>query len=595
METADKININRLLKWLPYLMFFAGSYIYFGFFGNYVFFYQEKSSLFIFSHDFLIENLHQPGGILIYLAKFLSTFFYYTLAGALIIASVITLIIFSISKIILLLTSKNARVLPFVIGVALFYLQTDYRFSFFNNFGLLLQLVIFSLAIRYLNFLKGWIPILLAPFWYFVTGGFSLIFSLLLTFYFAFDKEKKGWIRIIALWCLNLATFYISKEFLFFQTGKTLLTFPFSDLNTGSQQILFISIAGILSILPIISRIKFRLPDKLRISDFIVSLITTIVLVIILVIIGMKRFDIKTKQYFYVEKLFYQNKFDDLIAYNTSNPPTNSLTIFLNNIALCETDKLNDLLFHFPQSPDGKTLFLKWEMAEEILKRGGYFYYTIGMINEAHRWAFENMVMKGHSPEGLKMLIKTEIINGNYEMASRYISILKKTFFYKEEASAFEKLLFNEPSINADKDIGDKRRSMLKTDFFSITDDPYINIEKILISDSLNKKAYNYKLAFLLLKKDYEGIKKELPKLSGLGFTRFPVNIEEAAIAISMGNNGRMPYSGNIQLSNNTLTRWDQYLRVLQQYKNDPRMAEPALRSQFGNTFWYYAFYRYRN
>ncbi len=49
-------------------------------------------------------------------------------------------------------------------------------------------------------------------------------------------------------------------------------------------------------------------------------------------------------------------------------------------------------------------------MAGEILNRGGYFYYTIGMINEAHRWAFENMVMKGLSPEGLKMLIKTEII-----------------------------------------------------------------------------------------------------------------------------------------------------------------------------------------
>src|SRR5664280_2190811 len=103
---------------------------------------------------------------------------------------------------------------------------------------------------------------------------------------------------------------------------------------------------------------------------------------------------------FYVEKLFYEDKFDEVIAFNTANPPTNSLTVYLNNIALCETDKLDDQLFHFLQSPEGKTLFLKWEMVSEILNHGGYFYYTIGMINEAHRWAFENMVMKGHSPEG---------------------------------------------------------------------------------------------------------------------------------------------------------------------------------------------------
>jgi len=41
------------------------------------------------------------------------------------------------------------------------------------------------------------------------------------------------------------------------------------------------------------------------------------------------------------------------------------------------------------------------------------------------------MVIKGHSPEGLKMLIRTELINGNYEVASRYINILKKTLFIK--------------------------------------------------------------------------------------------------------------------------------------------------------------------
>jgi len=587
-----KTNNNLFFSCLPYLVFFIGSFIYFGFFVDFILFYQEKSSLFIFSSDFLFENLHQPGGLLIYLGKFFSTFFYYPLAGAVIVSAIITLIVLTISKIIGFLTGKNAKIVPFIIGIALFYLQTDYRFLIYNNLGLLLQLALFCLAIRYLTFLRGWIPVLITPLWYFAAGSFAWVFSLLMTFYFAFDKEKKGWTKIVALWCLNFLTLYISKEFLFYQTGKTLLIFPFSELNTGSQPVLFLSVAGILSILPAIARIKFGLPVKMRVSDFVGSLITTILVVIILVIIGVQRFDKKTKQYFYVEKLFYQNKFDEVIAYNTANPSTNSLTIFFNNIALCETDKLNDMLFHFPQSPDGKTLFLKWDMVGEILKRGGYFYYTIGMINEAHRWAFENMVMKGHSPEGLKMLIRTELINGNYQVASKYINILKKTLFYKEEAKAFEKLLFNDTAIYADRELGEKRQNRLETDFFSITDDPYINIERILENDSLNKKAFEYKLAFMLLKKDYQGIANVLPKSESFGFTKLPAHIEEAAVALSVLNMGKLPDLGNIQMNKNTELRWNQYLTIFQQYGTDPKAAEPALRRQFGNTFWYYAFYR---
>lgn len=587
-----KTNRKSFLFWIPYLVFFAVSFIYFGFFCNYIFFYQEKSSLFILSGDFLSENLHQPGGLLIWLGKFCSTFYYYPLAGAIILSSILTLNVILASKIIFILTGQNSRIIPFIIGTFLFYLQTDYRFLLFNDLGLLLQMAPFWLVIRYLRFFKGWGAVILAPLWFYVTGGFALVFLLLVTFYLAFDKENKGWLRLIELWCLCFITFYISKEYLFFQSGKALLTFPFSDYNTRSQQILFFSTAAFISMLPVISKIRFRLPYKPGISDFPGSLIASIILVIILAIIGIRRFDNKVKQYFYVENLFYQNKFNEVIAFNTSNPPTNSLTIFLNNIALCETDKLDDLLFHFPQSPEGKTLFLKWDIVGEVLNRGGYFYYTIGMINEAHRWAFENMVMKGHSPEGLKMLIRTELINANYEVAARYINILKKTLFYKKVAKSFEKLLFNDAAINRDKELGEKRQNKVENDFFSITDNPYINIEMILTSDSLNRRAFEYKMAFMLLKKNYKGIAQELLNFDKFGFTRLPVHIEEAAVALSVSNRGILPAMGDLQVSKNTELRWNQYLTVLQQYGNDLKSAEPVLKRRFGDTFWYYIFYK---
>jgi hypothetical protein len=100
-------------------------------------------------------------------------------------------------------------------------------------------------------------------------------------------------------------------------------------------------------------------------------------------------------------------------------------------------------------------------MVGEILKRGGYFYYSVGMINEAHRWAFENMVMKGHTPGDLEMLIKTELINGNYAMASKYISQFGNTMFYRKDAREFRKFLFNDAAVEADPELGVKRETKL--------------------------------------------------------------------------------------------------------------------------------------
>jgi hypothetical protein len=114
----------------------------------------------------------------------------------------------------------------------------------------------------------------------------------------------------------------------------------------------------------------------------------------------------------------------------------------------------------------------------------------------------------------------------------------------------------------------------------------------ILSADSLNRKAFEYKIAFMLLKKNYNGIAHELPKFEKFGFTRLPVHIEEAAIALAVSNKGKLPEMGHLSISKSTEQRWGQYLSILQQYGNDVKSAEPALKRRFVDTFWYYVFYK---
>ncbi|MCJ7446674.1 MAG: DUF6057 family protein [Bacteroidales bacterium] len=587
-----RINNNRtdqFLAFLPYRLFFLFMFLFLGLFADHIFFFQEKSSLFVFSSDFLVENLHQPGGLLIYLGKFLSTFYYYPLAGALIASLVIWLIVITASGIIKTLTGNKSGYIPLLEGVTLFYMQTSYQYMLYNNLGILVQLLFFLLAIKYL---KGWLPVILTPVLYFLTGGFAWIFCIMYSLWLLSKKQEKWWLKITLLWLLNLLIIYLSKEYLFFQTIGTLLLFPYTQAGTGSQIRLFVAVVIVLSLLPLLAKICIKNTYGKKISENIISLSGSIVIVFIMVLISILKYDKKTQQYFWVEKLFYENKYQEVIDFNIKNPSNNTLTAYLNNIALCETGKLNDLLFHFPQSADGSTLFLKWEIVGEILKRGGYFYYTIGMVNEAHRWAYEYMVMKGLTPEGLKMIIKTELINGNYKTAEKYILILKKTLFYMDEAKEFEKLLFNDLAIDSHPELGPRRKNKIPVDFFSITDDPFINVERIIATDSLNRKAFEYKLAYLLLNKDYQRISEEWGNLGRYDFTSIPVHVEEAAIAIKILYTGDLPPAGNLAINNNTEIRFNKFLQIFQSYGTNLQAAEPALKKQAGNTFWYWAFYR---
>jgi hypothetical protein len=579
--------MNPVIQLLPYLIFFTGMVLFFGIFAGYVEYYQEKLSLFVFSRDYLNASLTQPGSMLVYLSKFLTTFYYYPVAGAIIISLTICLIIYMISKIINHLTGKRSILLPLLFGTLFFILQTNYHYLLYNSLGVLLQLVLLYLTIRYL---KGFLPVIIFPFWYFITGGFAWIFAIMYTLYLVLKSIKKEWFKIISLFVLTFIIIYLLKEFFLFQPFKTLMIFPFSDKDTGTQFRLFIPIIVLIILLPLIQKIKIGLPVWTRQKDPVKITILSLVSLILVCTSAVLRFDKVYKEYFQAENLFCQGRFNEVIRYITNHPTTNRLTIYLNNIALCETGRLNDQLFHFPQSPDGQSLFLKWEMSGEVLRRGAYFYYTTGMINEAQRWAYENMVMKGIAPEDLRMLIKTEIISGNYKVASKYISILKKTVFYRNEAKDFEKLLFDEKSIESRPEFGLKRKEKIEHDFFSITDNPYVNIEKALSVDSLNCKLFEYKMAYLMLNKDYAGIASGLARLESLGFKKIPVHLQEAAMVCRMSGSA-LPDMGNLKIDSQIEARFNQFLQTFQSYGNNLKTAQPFLKQKFGNTFWYYGFY----
>jgi hypothetical protein len=584
-QTGEKNEIQAGL--LPFLLFFSGSFIFFAFLADYIGFFQEKQSLFIFSNDYLNNTIRQPGSPLVYLGRFVTTFCYYPVAGGFLISLIIFLLMLMISRIITLLTGRSSILLPLIAGTVFLILQGNYQYLVYNNLGILLQLILFYVSVKYM---KGFLPVILFPFWYLLTGSFAWIFALMYSIFLIRKSMKQEWLKIVILFAFTLVFIWLLKEFFIFYPFLSLVIYPLSPEDTGSQKVLFAVAAGFVILLPVLAGIKIRLPLVIRRLEQRKILLLSVAAVLLAGIAAVIRYSRVYDEYFKAEKLFSLGKYRELISYTDRHPSTNRLTIYLNNIALCETGNMNERLFQYTQSPDGQSLFLKWEMYGEVLRRGAYFYYTTGMINEAGRWAFENMVMKGIAPEDLRILIKSEIINGNYAVASKYVSMLRRTLAYRKEAKEYSLILADTSLIDGHPELGLKRKEKIGHDFFSITDNPYINIEMAFEADTFNRKLYDYRMAFHMLTENYEGIVADLHHLERLGLTKVPVHIQEAALVSRMSGLS-LSGLGRLSIDPQTEARFNQFLQTFSSYGNNLKTAQPALKKNYGNTFWYYAFY----
>ena len=582
-----QFNFKSILSTAPYLLFFLFSFGYFAFLADHIFFYQEKSSLFLVSGDYLLQHLSQPGGLLKYLGELQTAFYYYPLLGAFIVSVEIILSIALIGCIGEKVSGKRQSFLSFTMGSLLFFLQTNYQYAALNQIGILCILIAVNFGMGGSRQKHEWLFVGYSWLMYWLFGFFAFFAFLLFTVNLFVNRSQNKIKKMVVLGVGVLLFFFLGKEFLFYQTTKTLLVFPFTTLQIGSQTHLFFAVLTALILLPLIFKVKIKGISLLSTKKIRWDEITTYFVFVGLACYAISSFEPKDREYFKVEKMFYAQEFEKIEAYNRQHPSTNVLTNFFNNIALSETGKLSDELFHFPQSADGSTLFLKWELVGEVLKRGGYFYYYLGLVNEAQRWAYEYMVMRGNTPEALKMIVKTELINGNFHSAKKYNDILGQSLFYRKDARTFEKMLFDEKAADSHPELGRIKRLKPKQDFFVNSEHPYANLDPILYTDSSNRTAMEYKLAALLLQKDMSEIVAQLPLMEKIGYSKIPKNVEEAVVADVLLK-GKMPQLGSLSIDKQTMENFDRFYTIFQQNQSSLQMAQKALAPNFGNTYWYY-------
>lgn len=106
--------------------------------------------------------------------------------------------------------------------------------------------------------------------------------------------------------------------------------------------------------------------------------------------------------------------------------PTNLMVVF-KNIALMNTDRLPEMLKTnnsgcLPENGDSLVVRIA-QIA------GPLVYYHFGQINYAYRWAMENNVLYRPQVRNIKMLVRCAIMNQEFDLAAKYLTILSHTSF----------------------------------------------------------------------------------------------------------------------------------------------------------------------
>lgn len=564
------------------LVLYAGALLWFYYPGEYVLTANQDKSLFILNPAYLLSFIDHPGGLLEYFSSFFSQFFRIRLAGAAVLALFIASMYFASLRLFSRISGNKAPGFAGVIcALLLIGMHNFYPHQLSHSLGFILAMVLAALFPEARNrrslFLVLGIPLL-----YLVSGGFVWIFCGLVIASYAVGPGK------IELSSALLCTLYpgiiivFGASFLFLYPWKELmiLQLPFGP-HYGNSLWPLVFLAWVLLMI-VLARVPFGGRKLHRIWKLGLEISFSLLALVLILHFSFNR---KNAEFYTIEKMAIQEDWDGLLGYVSKHPSTNLFGSFYTNLALANKGLLCEALFQYPQGFGRRGLCFAWEEKSELLRRGGDFFWTIQFVNEAHHWAFESLIIDGATQRNLKRLIQTELVRGNFRIAEKYIHHLGRALFQKNLADRYAAFLYKPEVIMKDPELGPRFNIRMTQDFFAEGADLEKNLRSVLANQPSNRLATDYLMALFLLEKEVDKIPPYLPGYLRSNGGRLPVLLDESLLVYQITH--REDPMKDLQVSPVTLQRFDEYTRVLRQYRN-PEEAARMLYPDYKDTFWFH-------
>ncbi|MBO4891033.1 MAG: hypothetical protein J5502_00340 [Prevotella sp.] len=446
------------IGWL--FLFGVAVFLFFGLAYPHHLHYQEQYQLFLFDSTYVWEIVKLPGGIADLLGRFCTQFFLYAWVGALIIALLLSAV--------QLLTLRLAK------------WGWLYGLSFLPSFLLWLFLLdehalLGGVWAVLLTLLAAWLITLLPKGW---TQRIAIIVAIPLLYWMAFGGSHYH--RYPSVVPVLLYAAWVSAI-----------------------------------LLPLIVRICQRWLTPPRLS-FILYTLSFLLLSLVMGSLVWKNANFKAEKVMAYDFMACHQQWNRILETVSKEKPNNQIGVTVQNLALAMHGQLADHLFDFNQNGLAGLLPDVQSDATSPMPTAEAF-YQLGMIYVAQRTVYEAqeaILDFQKSGRCYKRLAQTNLINGNYEVARKYLTALQKTLFYRDWANRTLPLLGDENAIAKHPEYGHLRQWAYKEDFyFSDHVTPEI-LESLFFSNTDNRLAFDYLRAYYMLTNDREGYTNLIRQIS---------------------------------------------------------------------------------
>ncbi len=600
-----KEDTLRRLPLIVGLSFAVVVWLLFNVFEHEFLFRVQELSLWLPTKVYFAERMLVPGGMMSYLACFLTQFLYYPMLGSFIYVALLLLVQWMTMKVfgiplrhalIALIPSVLILCCSMEVGYWIFQIKTQgYFFSMLVGFLFVLS------AMRFYQAFKGWSRFV-------VMTGVAIVGYPLFGFYASLalasmalwtlcnGKADKG---IVALTCallvfatpiLYYGVYEQTRLVDMFTVGMPAFEFSKRDVFTWIPYVL-------LYLFPlVIPFVSLRSDEKPVAKPFsLIELLGGIVVIVSLGLIFWYRdpnFRAEIKMNHAMERLEWRKALD--IAKAQKQTPTR-LIVLNKNLALLKLGRAGDEMFHYldgGEAPDSPLQIRLMQVGGKML------YYHYARMNFCYRWCLEDAVEYGWKIDYLKYMVRTSLISGEPALAQKYINTLKKTLFYRNWAKKYEKMVDN-PSLMA------KDREMASILPLYQYEDQLDGDNSLVEIYLLNYFAHTYSdvstpmfdeaaLMCALTLKDIPTFWNCFFRYANSHKTnRMPTHYQEAALLYGNLEKevdiSKMPFDKTVKM------RFQDFMRFAQQHavenvERDPE-AKKLFYERFGNTFWYFYFF----
>lgn len=553
-------------KYIPGLLTLAFGVVVFLFWSiryPYVLAYQEQLQLFLFDGDYFCERISEPGGLARYVAEFLVQFYNAAAIGALIIALLFMLVQQLTWR---LMRAKSHYLLSFLPALMLWYAMGDENVMLTYVVALVMAL---SVALAWTRWCAGialWKKLIVAlvaiPVLYWLIGPMVLLVALVMM----------PWLVAVPAVVYALTLMLLSAQWLPFPMTRVMLGVSYYRVPA--------TLPYMLMTIPVVTLLLTWFAKCLPQPRKWVRYAEALVFAILILVPQTYGFDKKKYDLIEYDYLVRVGDWNAIIKKAEKQMPDLPMSVSATNLALAKTNQLGDRAFDFFQRGT-EGLLPRFERNFATAQLTGEIYFNLGLVNTAQRFAFEAMEAipnYNKSARVVKRLAETNLINGQYEVARKYLKILEKAVFYRLWAQRMMAMLGDENAINRHPLYGMLRQYRLHDDFLFSERELDKICGQLFIHNQQNQMAAQYLLMMPLLDGDVSRFMNYVQYVQNR-IAYNPRHCQEA-IAFAFFQQRQNPPQGLV--SPLILQQMNDFSRMYSQDKNSPEL------SRYKNTVWYY-------